>query len=112
MYRGYASYKHPEYNYISSYEKVAEFDILLLCLETFNTSILSQKEKGKKIGEENIQKIYDLFNSLMHEIVRAKSNIDACKYVSLIKAIRKTRQKYNDVVPDYFDKVFKTTIRA
>lgn len=101
VYRSYASYQHPEFAYVSFYEKIAEFDILLCCLKTGSIK--------EKIDETHIRNIFQLVNTLMHEIVKAKSNMDACKYVSLMKAISKTRQKYYQVVPQYFDRVFKSS---
>lgn len=109
IFRGYASFtissnmRHIK-TYISSYEKVAEYYILMSCIIT-GYSVFNEKN-GKSNGNM-MRELYNMVNTIMLEIVKIKPNMDACKYVSMMKTLRKDKKKYHSTVPPYFDEIFK-----
>lgn len=107
IYRGFASFKYgpKSSEYVSSYEKIAEYHILMNCVNTGYSVVEMEMEKEIKIRD-----MYNILNTIMLEIVKIKPNMDACKYVSMMKAIRKGKKKYNEIVPSYYDQIFKLVL--
>ena len=111
VYRGYGSYYYQNKDvtymppYVSSYEKITEFHILLSCLNTGQSFI-----KRDPYSVHKMRTMFDTYNNLMFEIVKIKPNITQCKYVSLQKSLRKRKENYHDVVPPYFDRLLQRKI--
>jgi hypothetical protein len=97
VYRSYTKYKDEKYGYISSFEKITEFQILINCLLCLH----------KEINQEEIKSIYNILNNSSKEIVHEKVSMDMCKYISFKKALRKKNVNLKkNIVPTVFQDVF------
>ena len=101
LYRGYAHYAYTTMTgekIVNSFEKVTEYYIIAQCASLLSLPELTQDEKIKKVG--------DIVDKVLQERISEKVSIDQCKYMSLQKYLQKNKQKYEEVVPDYFQKIF------
>ncbi len=107
VYRSYAHYAYTTMSgqkIVNSFEKVTEYYIIAQCASLL-LSLLSSPE-SELTEDKKVKKVADLVDKVLQERISEKIGVDQCKYMSLQKYLQKNKQKYEEVVPDYFQKIF------